>query len=84
MKEITLYKFVNENDIEYHYVNSEDDIILFVPYYLIEDFVETIGTSIMDEEGLECVLKRGYIAIMMQNICNYHNVQMFEIFDKTK
>ena len=84
MKEITLYKFVNENDIEYHYVDSEDDIILFVPYYLIEDFAETIGTSIMDEEGLECVLKSGYIAIMMQSICDYHNVQMFEIFDKTK
>lgn len=83
MKEITLYKFVHDNDIEYHYVESEDDIILFVPYFLIAEFETTIGTSIMDEEGLKCVLKSGYIAIMMRNICDYHNVQMFEIFDKT-
>lgn len=78
MTELQLYKFIKENCVEYH--KFADDIILFVGYYLLEEFSTLLGSSILDEEGIKCTMKEKYICFDMKYICDYHGIDMKEVF----
>jgi len=81
MDKLQLYKFVEGNGIEYHKShNDENDVILFVNIPLIEEWNKMLG-SIMDEEGINCVMKDGYFCFFMEYICEYFDIEMDEIFD---
>lgn len=80
MTELQLYKFIKEHDIEYH--KFGDDIVLFVNYYLLEEFSKLLGTSILDEEGIKCTMKEKYICFDMKYICDYHGIDMENVFDE--
>jgi hypothetical protein len=84
MTELELYKFVTRNELEYHWTKKDrglvDDVILFIPHYLIEQWSRLLGTSIMDDEGLPCVMKDTYVCFYMDDICDYFGIELINIF----
>ena len=82
MNALDLYKFVNDNKIEYHKsMSDENEIYLFVNNRLIDKFNKLLGLSIIDDGGLNCVMKDGYIAFEMKYICEYYDIEITEVFD---
>ena len=46
MNALQLYKFVENNGLEVHNEptdNSEDNVLLWIPFYLVSDFVNLVG-----------------------------------------
>lgn len=82
MKTITLYKFIQDNNIEYHW--HDKNVIIFVNIYLIEEFTKMLPSGLFDDNGIECRLKDGYFAIWMEGICNYCNIEMADIFESER
>jgi len=79
MTELELYKFINDNNVEYH-CNNENEIFAFVHILDIKDFNELLGESIMDEEGIMCTMKYGYFCFEMVEICEYFGIEPKNIF----
>ncbi len=88
MTELQLYKFITLNEIEWHeekrYENGtpSDDIIAFIPYYLLGYFNEALGNHISDDRGIDCVFKSGYICFWMAQICEYFDIEPNNVFKK--
>lgn len=82
-KAIKLYKFVTDNNIEYHkggYLTT--DIYMFVPIYLIAEFNKILGAKVFDEEGITCVMKENYFVFEMFEICENLDIDPEEVFTK--
>ena len=87
MTAIELYKFIEENNIEFHYEDNDgkEDVIIFPYIFHIDKFYQILNAgSILDDDGIECILKDGYFAIWMNDICAYNGVELSEVFDKEK
>lgn len=85
MTELELYKFINDNGIEYHYYNCYDKnkkIMMFVNIYDIDEFNKLLGKRIMEEEGINCVMKYGYFCFEMIEICEYFDIVPENVFTK--
>ncbi len=80
MTEPEPYQFVSNNNIEWHFTNDNDDIILFVNNYIIEDWNKLLGPGITDEDGLECVMKDGYFCFYMKTIFEYFGIEINNVF----
>jgi len=85
MKALQLYKFITENNIEWHWKNEDglDDVLMFVDIGVIKYFNEIIGPIIFNDEGIICHMKDGYFAFWMYEICEYHNIELKEVFTPT-
>lgn len=81
MTELELYKFIHNNNIECHKHQNEgkDDIIIFPNFYHLEKFSKLIE-SYTDEDGMEIVLKNGYVAIWMRDLCEHYGIDIDNIF----
>ena len=85
MTELDLYKFVSEHDIEYHWINKKEDVILFIPVWLCKDWMELLGSRIMDEDGIECNMKDKYFCFQMKEICDYFGIwELKNVFKEDK
>lgn len=84
MTELDLYKFIENNSIEYHHYKNEgkEDVIIFINYDKIQDFSNLLGNEIFDEEGIDCTMKDGYFCFWMNEICDYHDVEIGNVFQK--
>lgn len=84
MTELELYKFITNNAIEYHYHDYDKckKIIMFVNNYDIDEFNKLLGENIMDEEGINCVMKHGYFCFEMIEICEYFDIIPENVFTK--
>jgi hypothetical protein len=84
MKALELYKFINENSIEWHSGNNggQNDIVIFLLVSQIEDFIKIIPTSMFDDEGIDCIMKNGYFVFWMRAFCEYNDIELREVFDK--
>ena len=80
MTELELYKFITDNELEYHWVKDNTDVILFVEIRYIEDFNEMLGYNAMDESGIECRMKYKYFCFYMNDICEYFGIEIKNIF----
>lgn len=84
MTELDFYQFIHDNNIEYHWhwndKTKQSDVIFFVPRYFINELCETLGSSIFDDEGIDCVLKDGYIAIWAADVLDYFGIDTTAIF----
>ncbi len=80
MKAIDLYKFIEKNSIEYHW--HDGDVILFVENFHIDKWNRLLGSHILDEDGLKCVMKDGYFCFDMKYICDCFDIELTEIFEK--
>jgi len=87
MTELELYKFIKENDIEYHYYSdncsftqSRKRIIMFVDIFYISEFVELLGKHVMEDEGIKCTMKYRYFCFEMVEICEYFDIVPENVF----
>lgn len=78
MKAVDLYKYIQNNNIEWHREekNGEEDVIIFPYFFQIKEFYELLDPTIFDDDGIECVMKDGYLAIWMKDICEYYDIDV--------
>jgi hypothetical protein len=81
MTELELYKFINDNSIEWSKeINDHREDILIFPYtFQMDKFVELVKDCDFDE-GLICRLKGNYFAIWMSDICESYGIDMNNVF----
>ncbi len=84
MGELELYKFIKENDIEYHWNKNDgnDDVIIFINFYELKDWSNLLGGEITHESGIDCIMKDGYFCFWMDDICGYFGIDITKVFDK--
>lgn len=98
MTELELYKYLNDNSIETHIYKKgaekldlselTDDnywewkVYMFPFLHQIHDFMDICSASLFDDEGIECVLKHGYICIDLLPIMGHYGIDPIDIFPK--
>ncbi len=80
MTALELYKFVTDNDLEYHYIHEPPNVLLFIPTYYLEEWNELLGSHITEDNPIECHMSGGYFCFYMRDICEYFNIYLVEIF----
>ena len=84
MKAIDFYKFINENNIEFHWHENnetkERDVIFFPSYWQIKDMAKLLSNTDFDDEGIRCQMKDGYFAFWASDILDAHGIELTEIF----
>lgn len=84
MTELQLYKFINDNDIEWRYdfnEKEEEDVITFIPSYLIDNFCELLK-GYLDDGHIICVLKDKYICVWISDVCSHYGIELSNVFPK--
>jgi hypothetical protein len=83
MTELQLYKFINENNIEYHWGEKQGipDVIVFIDFDCIMEFTRMIP-FLLDEGGINVILKETYICVWMLDICERSDIDIKNIFPK--
>lgn len=82
MTELQLYKFVHDYNVEWHWYDNDGDrdVMLLPSLYVVQEFNDLFSDAALDEDGVECVMKKGYFAFWMRDICEYHGINMVEVF----
>ena len=82
MSELDLYKFITNNDIEWHRRENEgtEDIIIFPNTFQLDDLIKILSPGLFDDGGVECHLMNGYVCIWMKDICEYSGIDMDRVF----
>lgn len=85
MDKLQLYKFIHDNGIEYryqyNYENKKDDLLIWIPFYLVEDFAKLIE-YINSDSPTECSLTQNHLCLWMLDICSHFGIELEEIFEK--
>ncbi len=86
MTAIEIYKYINDNGIDYRWQENSDnhnepDIIIFPFTFQMDEFYKLIKDYGRDE-GIKCILMNGYFAIYMYDICDYYDINIEEVFGK--
>lgn len=80
MKELDLYKFIEDNAIDLRW--DEEALSCWIPSYKLVKFTELISSS-LSEEGIECVLlKNGYIWVNLVPICERYDIDPNRLYAK--
>ena len=81
MTELELYKYVTDNDIEWHrYDNEGTPDVIILPYiFQLEEFTNMVK-SFSREDGLECRLKDSHCGIWMKDLCEYYGIDIDKVF----
>jgi len=82
MTTLELYKFIENYNVEFHW--NEEDVMMFVNNDNIKYFNSILNSSIFDDGGIHCVMKDGYIAFEMENICDYYDIELKDVFGENK
>jgi len=82
MTELELYKFINDNNIEWHRQDNDGtpDVIIFPYTFHLEEFFKVIKDYNIDDGGLEIRLLNGYVTIWMNDLCEYFGVDIDKVF----
>lgn len=85
MNSLTLYKFINDNNIEFRWQRNDGvyDVMIFPTTNQIEDFFNILTPCVFDDGGIDCTMMNGYFAIWMGDICKYYSIDMTEVFGIT-
>jgi len=85
MTALELYRFIQDNNVEWHYEdnNGSIDVIIF-PYNSSMEAFMKLTQGYDPDGGIECRLKDGYFAVWMDEICYYFGIGLEEVFDKDK
>ena len=85
MTELELYKFLNDNNIEHHWeksVNNEDEFLVWIPFLLLDEFTELIGTNYLSEGGTDVNLQKDCVCLDIVDIAEYHEIELENILKK--
>jgi hypothetical protein len=80
MTAIELYKLVNHYGCEWHILenNGKKDVILFIDFPALSNFCFLLSAFLSDEKTV--ILKTSYIALWMNEVCDYYDINIDEIF----
>jgi hypothetical protein len=88
MTALDLYKFINKNNIEYHwntfyFFNNDHhyEVFMMVDIPYLQEFYELLEPTIFDDEGIPCYMKDGYVVFEMSYICNYYDIDLKDVFE---
>lgn len=98
MTELQLYKWINDNEVEVHIYRKGQEMddcselsdenydewkILMFPFFSqLESLCQIIGQSYFDDEGVEVIMKYGYVAIDLKEMMEYSGIEPSNIFPK--
>lgn len=82
MTDLDLYKFINNNSIEWHRQDNDGipDVLIFPYTFQLEEFSKLTKGFYNDDRGLTIHLKDGYAAIWMAEICDYFGIDIDKVF----
>lgn len=83
MTSLDLYKFIIDHGIEWKYQDNEgeEDVMILISNNYLNVFHKILTPSIFDD-GIECIMKDGYFAFWMKDICDYYGIDLIEVFEK--
>ena len=81
MTELSLYKFIEEHSCETNF--DGDKAIIWVSHFALNEFVELIGGYVLENGGLKCRLQEHCIAIDMIDICEHHDIDPNNVFERS-
>jgi len=82
MTELELYKFIEESGSE-TYIYDGDKAIIWVAHCWVTEFADMIGYGMLDMGGIEVRLQESVIAVEMNDICEYHDIEVEKVFERT-
>lgn len=84
MTELDLYKFITENDLEYRWQDNkgEEDLLIWIPFYLLEDFTKMINLDYIGESYLDVVLQSNAICLFLSTVCYAYNIDIETVVEK--
>lgn len=80
MTELQLYKFLEDNNIEYHW--DVDQFSTFIPFNCLKEFAEMLDYNFLSDGGYECVLVSDYIYFDLVEIAEYFDIDLENILKK--
>ena len=86
MTELDLYKYIQENNIEWHwsYNDGEKDVIIFPYFFQLEDLANKLSPCFFDDGGRKVTMFDNYVSIWMRDVCEYYGVDIEKVFDREK
>lgn len=78
MKAIDLFKFVSDNEVEYHW--HDKDVILMPDFAQTKELNKLLSPSIFDDDGIACTMRDGYFCIYMECVCSYYGIELIDVF----
>ncbi len=84
MTALDFYKFIFKNRIEYHWADNaeEKDVVFFVSFDEAKELNKLLDASILDESGIECHMKNGYLAFWADEILSHYGIELKDIFEE--
>ena len=81
MTELDLYKFIQQNDIEYRWQDNNGlrDVMVWIYIIDLSIFHDLINFD-YSESGIDCTLVQEHVCFWMDDICKYHDVDMKKVF----
>lgn len=81
---IKFYRFLTENDIEYHATRKEYEIKFWIAlkFEILPKFRELMGASFFDDEGQDCIMKDGYLVIDCDTVFGWLDIELLDIFTR--
>jgi hypothetical protein len=87
MKALEIYKYIKNNNIEWHWINEHkeiNDVVIFPYYFQLDDFNKLLSNTDFDDGGIECNLMNGYVAIKLRDLFESHDIELSEIFPENE
>lgn len=76
MTELDLYKFCQDKEVSW----EGNELIIWIDFYDCEEFATLIGYNLTsDDGGLEVHLKDTGIALNLVDVCDYHDIDPYNI-----
>ena len=85
MTALELYKFINENTLEWRWQedeNNDDNVILFIPFDYLEEFTKLINLDYINDGYHRVIMKGDSICIFLDEVCSAYGLDINEIFEK--
>ena len=79
MKTIEFKQFIDSNNIEWHYIPSDNDVVMFVPFRNLIMLTLMLSPSQL-ADPVEVVLKEDCIVMMCSELLGYYGIELNEVF----
>lgn len=84
MKAIEFYKFISENEIEFHWYENpktkQQDVMIYPCYHHLEDLAKLLNYTCLDITMITFVMKVNYCATWASQLLDPHGITLNEIF----
>ena len=82
-----LKSFIEDNGLEFsrdwNIATREDDIFIWVDYWLFDFFREMLPKTMLSDRSIHCVLKEATLVVYMRVILDYCDIAPVDVFGIT-